>query len=496
MRILIRCDASTTIGSGHVMRCLTLADALVAAGCRVHFACRSGPGDLLTLIADRGHEVHALPLADTREACEAALPWQDDIAALWRALPEGLTFAWCLVDHYGLGHEWEVAVRPRAQRVLAIDDLDNRRHAVEVLLDQNLTAAARLLPLSDETSVLAGPRFALLRPAFADPRPALQDSIRRVLVSFGGVDAAGETFKVLTALSEFSDLQVDVVAGQANPHWALLEARCREQPTWRLRRQVNDFAGLLREADLAIGAGGGTAWERASVGVPSLCVALAPNQRANAEALAVAGAHLYLGDAAQVSVADYRAAVQTLQASLGLRRSLVAHGRALVDGRGTARVVAALLGPELRLRPASLDDAQLLWRGRNAERVRQASVNTDPIGWTQHQGWLQQVLAQPERRLLLIAETLDGPVGVLRFDRQADASADVSLYLLPERLGQGWGEHLLRLGERAVSRHWSDLHSLQARVRPGNGASLRLFQRAGFLLRDHHLQLSLPRNPS
>ncbi|WP_434774610.1 UDP-2,4-diacetamido-2,4,6-trideoxy-beta-L-altropyranose hydrolase [Pseudomonas oryzihabitans] len=493
MHILIRCDASLSLGSGHVMRCLTLADALAAVGCKVHFACRSGPGDLLALVASRGYEAHALSVPDRRSDFEAALPWQEDIEALWKALPAELDFAWCVVDHYGLGHEWETAVRLRARRVMAIDDLDTRRHAVDLFLDQNLSAQMRTIALPEVAHVLAGPRFALLRPAFANPRPECQGPIKRVLVSFGGVDAAGETLKVLTALADLSELQVDVVAGPANPHWIELVERCRGRPTWRLWQHVEDFAGLLRKADLSIGAGGGTAWERACLGIPSLCVSLAPNQRANAEALAVAGAHLYLGDAAQVSVAAYRAAVQTLQASPGLRQSLAARGRALVDGRGATRVATALLGMELHLRTATFEDAQLLFRGRNAERVRQASVNTDPIGWEQHQDWLRQVLAQPERRLLLIAETLDGPVGVLRYDRQRRQGAEVSIYLLPERLGQGWGEHLLRCGEQAVQRHWTDLESIEAQVRPGNLASLQLFQRAGFLLRDHHLQLSLPR---
>ncbi|KTT54140.1 hypothetical protein NS337_11925 [Pseudomonas oryzihabitans] len=496
MRILIRCDASTSLGSGHVMRCLTLADVLAAAGCHVHFACRSGPGDLQGLIAARGHEVHALLVPDPRSDMEAALPWQEDIEALWKALPAHLDFAWCVVDHYGLGHEWETAVRLRARRVLAIDDLDTRRHAVDLLLDQNLTAQTRTIALPDAARLLAGPRFALLRSAFARPRAECQVSIRRVLVSFGGVDAAGETLKVLTALADLSELRVDVVAGPANPHWVELVERCQGRPAWRLWRHVEDFAGLLREADLAIGAGGGTAWERACLGTPSICVALAANQRANAEAMAVAGAHLYLGEATQVSVADYRAAVQTLQASPGLRQSLAARGRTLVDGRGANRVATALLGMELLLRPATLEDARLLFEGRNAEWVRKASVNTAPIGWEQHLAWLEQVLSQPERRLLLIGETLDGPVGVLRYDRQEGLRAEVSIYLLPERLGQGWGEHLLRCGQQAVRRHWIDLESIAAQVRPGNLASLQLFQRAGFLLRDHQLQLSLSRIPT
>ncbi|SFA47098.1 UDP-2,4-diacetamido-2,4,6-trideoxy-beta-L-altropyranose hydrolase [Metapseudomonas otitidis] len=494
MRVLVRADASLRIGSGHVMRCLTLAEALRQAGCDVQFACRPGLGDGLALIAARGFPVHRLEGVEDERACvESPLPWAEDLAALWQALPAGTTFDWCVVDHYGLGAEWERGVRLRARWVMAIDDLLHRPHEVDLLLDQNATARQRLDDdsLATVRQPLLGPHFALLREAFQGAPIAVAERVERVLVSFGGVDIGGETLKALAALETFPDVAVDVVAGAANPAWGELEQRVSQHPRWTLHRHVDDFAGLMRQADLCIGAGGGTTWERAALGLPTLCVALAPNQRPNAERLAEAGLHLYLGEAADLAVDDYRAALRILLGNPGLRRSLAARGRETVDGRGVRRVVAALLARDLRMRAATLDDAQLLFEGRNAEPVRRASLNTEPVEWSSHVRWLERVLASPDQHLLWLAEAADGPVGVLRYDRIETARVEVSLYLLPGRDSAGWGLYMLQAGEAALALHWPEVSGVEARVRPDNLASLLLFERAGFTQRHCVFQRTL-----
>lgn len=488
MRILIRADASLQIGTGHVMRCLTLADALATMGCAVHFACRLEPGHALAEIESRGYPVHGLSVLDQRDDPESPLPWAEDMDCLLRVLPDELDFDWCVVDHYGLGEDWERAIRNRARRVLAIDDLPQRRHAVDLLLDQNFTAFTRPEMASIETGrALFGPRFALLRPAFIGRETPLRSTVERVLVNFGGVDAKGETFKVLEALSDFPTLQVDIVAGSANPAFDRLQQLTAKHSHWHLQRHVEDFAALMAAADLCIGAGGSSTWERAALGRPTLCVALAPNQQGNAAALAERGAHLYLGEAETLEVADYRAAVRTLLLSNELRRSLAAQSKALVDGRGTIRVTTAMLSQDLRLRPATADDARLLYDGRNAEVVRRASLSTNPLSWEDHLGWLTRTLADTEGHLLLIASVLDAPVGVIRFQRRSAKIAEVSLYLLEERLGAGWGMLLLQTGEDYLANHGWEIEEIEARVRNDNPASLRLFQQAGYQPRLHQL---------
>lgn len=347
LNILIRADASQAIGSGHVARCLTLANALRGRGAEVLFACRELPGHCLGLITAQGWPTVALPARYPGEACglgiEAALPWEQDIAALQQRLPAPAAFDWVVVDHYGLDARWQQAARQWAPQVAAIDDLANRRHQVDLLLDQNLTAsAAAYAPwVTGPCQTLFGPGFALLRDEFSTAaEPVLKPQVERVLVNFGGMDAAGQCWKAMQALLPFAQLQVDFVAGVDNPYWPQLAALAAARPLWRLQARSEQFGQLMKAADLFVGAAGGTTWERAALGVPTLCVAVAANQQANAELLAAAGAHVYLGPCAQVDAAQMTQAIAALLANLPRRRRLAETSRRLVDGHGAQRVAA------------------------------------------------------------------------------------------------------------------------------------------------------------
>ncbi len=334
MNLLFRVDAGRSLGIGHVARCLTLAAELVACGAKVAFACREMAGHQMARIAAAGHAVFALP---------AASP--DEMTALSAVLPPGAFFDWIIVDHYQLDAAWETAARQWAQRIMVIDDLADRDHACDLLLDQNFTASAALYQarIPAACRLLAGPRHALLRPEFRREPTMLADPVRRVLVSFGGFDQAGMTLKTLQALAGIEQVSVQCIAGQSSPDLASLRALAEAHPGWQLLPFVEDLAERMAVATLFIGAGGGTTWERAALGVPSLCVSVADNQVANAQALARAGVHLYLGDAQQVTVEALRQAIAGLLDNAPLRQHFAARSRQLVDGMGARRVALALL---------------------------------------------------------------------------------------------------------------------------------------------------------
>ncbi|UCZ86760.1 UDP-2,4-diacetamido-2,4,6-trideoxy-beta-L-altropyranose hydrolase [Pseudomonas sp. L5B5] len=484
MRVLIRADASPAIGSGHVARCLTLARVLRRQGAEVAFACRDLPGHRLATLQAEGFATFQLPGLYPGEQPEAGietlLPWQADIAALGEALGTCPGFDWVLVDHYALDHRWQAAARLWAPRIAAIDDLANRRHAADLLLDQNCSGTAQAYDgLHDPACrTLFGPRFALLREEFRRPAITIRPRALRVLVNFGGFDAAGQTYKAMQALADMQALQVDFVAGSANPDWQAMQALSAGKENWRLHSYVENFAELMASADVCLGAGGGTSWERAVLGLPTLCITVAGNQELNARLLAEAGCHLYLGPCARVSVQQIRQALALLLDNPGLRHSLAAHGRQRVDGLGVERVAAALFTPVLRLRPATLDDARLLFDGRQAESVRRWSRQPEALDWPAHVRWLQACLADPERRLL-IAELADGPVGVLRYDREG-LEVEVSVYLFAARFGLGWGRALLERGEAWLAQYWPEVERLRAHVMAENQVSLALFRRAGY----------------
>lgn len=360
--IAFRADASLDIGSGHVMRCLTLADALRERGARCHFLCREHPGHLNALIRARGHEVQplgapkgrALPpgadrlahaawlgttqTADAAECADALGRWQPD---------------WLVVDHYALDAEWERAVRPLARQLMVIDDLADRPHLADLLLDQTHGRDAEdyreRVPLG--CRVLTGAGHAMLRPAFAALRaPSLARrsgaALRSLLINLGGVDRDNVTGRVLDALRNSPlppDTRITVVMGASAPWVEDVRQRTQALP-WNseVLCGVDNMAERMVASDLAIGAAGATAWERCCLGLPTVMMVLADNQRSAAEALARSGAvePLLPGE---TMARDLCAFLQRAVDDPGELDRMSAQARTITDGRGTDRVIAGMM---------------------------------------------------------------------------------------------------------------------------------------------------------
>ncbi|RJF98620.1 UDP-2,4-diacetamido-2,4,6-trideoxy-beta-L-altropyranose hydrolase [Noviherbaspirillum saxi] len=303
MNIGIRTDSSTAIGTGHVMRCLTLADALRAAGARVVFACRDLPGNLNAYISSKGYAVHTLAGIEN-------LVWEEDAAHMKALLASEPTAPdWLIVDHYALDARWESAIRPSVGRIMVIDDLANRRHDCDLLLDQNFYPDAELryrALVPPHGTQLLGPRHALLRPEFNDAaryRKKRDGAISQIFIFFGGSDPTNETEKALCAIRKLdrADLHLDVVVGNANPNRDRIEALCAQIPNAAFHCQIANIATLMTRADLAIGAGGASTWERCYLGLPALTIIVADNQAETTRALADIGAVWNLGTADTVT---------------------------------------------------------------------------------------------------------------------------------------------------------------------------------------------------
>lgn len=315
MHVAFRADASVQIGTGHIMRCLTLADTLRESGARCIFLCRPHDGHLPDQIAARGHEAIPLPQhsSGTAAAVDPTLPahanwlgtdWATDAGDSRMAMAGVLAGAcvdWLVVDHYALDRRWEQAMRPTCRRLLVLDDLADRQHDCDLLLDQNLGRRAtdyrNLLPPGTQT--LIGPRHALLRPGFAALRA---ESLARrehprlgnLLITMGGIDKDNATGAVLDALDGCDpppDLRVTVVLGPHAPWLGRVQEKVATMSrSARVLVGVADMARLMTDADLAVGAAGSTSWERCCLGLPTIQLVLAENQKEVAANLAKAGA--------------------------------------------------------------------------------------------------------------------------------------------------------------------------------------------------------------
>lgn len=315
MQVAFRTDASLQIGTGHVMRCLTLADALRERGASCSFVCRPHQGHLLAFIARRGHQALALP-----ELHERAQPYQNGTAhAQWlgtdwatdaqdtqqvlSAYTDVQPVDWLVVDHYALGDHWEQALRHQAKRIMVIDDLADRSHACDLLLDQTFgRRALDYLPLvPEECKLLCGSQYALLRPEFAALRKYSlkrreKPVLKELLINMGGVDKDNFTGAVLRSLQNCllpEDCRLTVVMGQTAPWLKDVQdlAIAMQRPT-RILVGVDNMAQLMADSDFAIGAAGATSWERCCLGLPCIMLVVAENQLKVAKGLEEAGAAL------------------------------------------------------------------------------------------------------------------------------------------------------------------------------------------------------------
>lgn len=326
MEIAFRVDASLQIGTGHVMRCLTLADALREKGAQCTFVCRPHAGHLLALILQRGHKALALSepqenfnaKADLVHAKWLGTSWFDDAEETMRALLDQM-LDWLVVDHYALDARWEQALQPKAKRIMVIDDLADRPHDCDLLLDQNWYGPTNDLCydnlITSKTERLLGPKYALLNPFYTELRtllPQRDGIVRRVLVFLGGSDPTNQTASVVKAMMEPSlqDLALDIVIGINHPQPSSIADLVRKRPHTVLYQNLPSLAGLMARADLMIGAGGSTTWERMSLGLPSLVIGVADNQMPTNQALHSAGYINFLGHMRVVSISQIVTAVR------------------------------------------------------------------------------------------------------------------------------------------------------------------------------------------
>jgi UDP-2,4-diacetamido-2,4,6-trideoxy-beta-L-altropyranose hydrolase len=501
MKVVVRVDASPVMGSGHVMRCLSLADGLRRGGATVEFLSHSMPDHLIGVVEGRGHAVRALETessdgeaGDLPHSHWLATTQAADAAATAGAIG-GASVDWLVVDHYALDSRWERAVRQQASRLLVIDDLADRTHDCDVLIDQNLHADAATRyagRVPDACELLLGPSFALLRPEFLPARAGVDartGDVGRVLVSFGGTDAANDTMTAIEAVAATfpAVTQVDVVIGGDHAHRHAIHEACARHG-YRCHVQTDRMAELMAAADLAIGAGGVSTWERCCVGLPAVVVAAARNQIDVIEQAAVSGL-VYALDG-PTSAGRLGVHLRALADNPSLRHRMSRAALATVDGFGVHRTVQAMGVDGIQVREATAGDARAMFEWRNHESVRRMSHRSAPVTWAEHEAWLEAVAADANR-ILLIGERHGRPVGVVRFDLD-DTHAEVSIYRVPSPDGRGLGTALLRAAERWLATRRPDVRRLSADVLEGNEPSHRLFRSAGYRTRVRTYEKQVP----
>lgn len=364
MNVVFRVDAALHIGSGHVMRCLTLADELKQRGANCIFICREFSGNLFSLIQDKGYELYSLPCPVTSLNLDSkqivphehwlGVSYQHDALQTIAILEtKNLVIDWLIVDHYAIDIRWEELIRPYTKKIMLIDDLADRVHDCDLLLDQNYFDHFQcrydsLVPC--EAKKLLGPQYVLLKPAFRHHREKISNikkNQNQILVFFGGVDRTGETLKLIKGFkSIIHDYFLHIVVGNSNPHYTEILKETIDVENIKLYRYVDDMAELMANMDYSFGACGSTNWERMCIGLNCAIVSVAENQVELSLFLQQEGLIDYLGSSDQITEHDYRDYFEKFDIDSSILNTRRHRIMEMVDGLGVDRVVFELIGEQ------------------------------------------------------------------------------------------------------------------------------------------------------
>lgn len=452
-KAVFRCDASRDIGSGHVYRCMSLADELQKNGWNIAFAAAPESASIVPALKEK----FALHGPDYKNACDLLV-----------------------VDHYGLDATYERTARGWAKRIAVIDDLADRAHECDILIDTTYGRRnedyKKLAP--ENCTLLCGADYAMLRPQFAALR---EESLKRrtkisspprVLISLGSTNIGNATGKVLAALESYpGPLNLDVVMGSGAAHLDEIKVP--------VHIDTPDMAGLMARTDIAIGAGGTTSWERCCLGLPTILIELADNQSLIAQQLHMAGAVINIGLLADLTPEKIHAALDDILAP-AKHKAMTQAASMICDGRGTSRIVPLLYPPHpgkngksISLRAMNSGDEEILLGWQSHPDTRKFARTPAPPAPDEHAAWMKKILADEGAHPYIILA--DGqPCGHIRLNKR-DGFFEISLLVDPAQYGLGIG-----LGAISCLHDVHGRQKIRAEILSGNAASVALFMKAGY----------------
>lgn len=496
MNVVFRTDASEEIGSGHFMRCLALAEELQSLGAKVLFICYQLPQYMRDMLNTKGMgevQLNSKKSSDINNELAHShwlgLSQFEDAEQSIKILSKQ-NWDLLVVDHYALDIRWELALRASVSKIMVIDDIADRIHDCDFLLDQNYYECmndryAGKVPA--KCSLLLGPKFALLRNEFLLARSEVTQrfgTVKRILVSFGGMDSGNYTTLTLNILSQLKKhaFLVDVVIGLNHPHKEEIIILCNKH-NFICHVQTNQISKLMAISDLAIGSGGISTWERCCLGLPTLVVCVAENQRMQIKDAAEKG-FIFAPNVSTDLSSQLKLHINSILENESLRTLISKTAMQQVDGLGLKRVKIALISINIQLRTATQSDSQNIFEWRTHPSIVKTSSNTNLITWDDHESWYLEAI-KDKNRLVLIAEIDRIPIGVIRFDIE-NTAALISIYLVPRDDTKGFGSYLLIQAEEWLKSYRSDVINIRAEVLGDNIKSQSMFSKSNYHIKSIH----------
>lgn len=496
--IVFRADASNLMGSGHIMRCLTLAKVLAKNNIQITFLTRLYNSHLIDLIHAQGYQVIQLPSTlesiepkneKTWLGCSQAVDAQQSIDALHSVHP----IDWLIVDHYAIDHHWHNLLRPHCKKIMVIDDLANREYDCDALLDQTLARHKNdyktLIP--DHCQLLLGKNYMLLREEFAELRSKamqkrtekiiLKDKVN-VLISMGGYDPDNVSEMAINALialksdtdTDINNLSATLVLSSQSTHLSSLLKLAKTLPWLKIELDSKNMSALMLQADIAIGASGSTAWERCCLGLPTLSIETANNQKLVNRTLTEYGAILNLGNVQQVDDILIKNQLQQLLSDPLAYQNLIKNSFTCCDGKGVHKLYLEVFNQEVSLFPATIDDVDLLFNWQSNTVIRKYFRNPKPVEYEEHCQWFNKALKDNCCHLYIIKKN-DTAIGMIRLDEDQNNELEISILVSAEAQGQKVAATALSKITKMFSHQ-----VINAFIHLQNLASHRLFIQANF----------------
>jgi UDP-2,4-diacetamido-2,4,6-trideoxy-beta-L-altropyranose hydrolase len=479
--LVIRADSTTKIGIGHIMRCIALGQAWQDYGGKVTFISHCESDAVRQRIIDEGFNFTTI---------ENSHPDPSDLGHTLKILKQLTTQnsqlkTWVILDGYHFTPDYQKSIRDAGIYLLVIDDMNHLPHYhADIILNQNIHAPDLKYRCDEDTTVLLGNRYVLLRREFLkyrDFKRHTPDKARNVLVTLGGSDPDNVTMKTIQALNLMGDkdIEVRIVVGPANRNMEKLQKEVTLSSfTFHLLHDVGNMPDLMTWADIAVSAGGSTCWELAFVGLPSIILVLAENQLSVAEYLMNNKSVVNLGRITENSEEHISHACKSLIRDNIFRKYLSEQSRILISGQGPSLVIETIKRRSLTLREITDLDRELIWHWTNDEETRKASYSQASISWDEHIRWFDSVHRQKNHRFYIANNGSTKPVGQIRFAIDGK-DAIVSFSVAPESRRRGYGKDILI---RAANKLFNEtnIEQITAYVKSENEASLMAFQKAGF----------------
>lgn len=479
--IVVRTDVTTETGLGHFMRCRSFAQRLREFGVSTRFLMARCPRYLQRKLSDEGFEflrIDCLPgsLSDASSTAR-----------------KGADVDWTVVDGYHFRSSYQSSLRRSGIRFLLIDDYAHcDSYDADIILNQNMYASPEMYrSKAPHSRVLVGSDYALIRSEFTRSSPAnrgVPKTAKKILVTLGGSDKENHTARVLSAIGKSSveDLEVKVAIGPINKNFVKIKHLCANS-TKRMKAFVNveNLAEMMRWADLAVIAGGTTAYEVAATVTPSVMLVLSENQRLNATEFSRRGYSLVVDEPSRMTDEDLARCLDGVICSYDNRRRMIANMEGAVDGYGPERVLMSMEENIIWMRRAGISDSDILLKWANDDETRRMSYTPGRISKSIHAAWLHSRLNDSSCLLLIAVDLSNSPVGSVRIDSEGHRGS-LSLVVDPSKRGRGYSAQMIAMACR-MGRFVLGLRSYDAFVKNINKASVRAFEKSGFKLKSSEM---------